>query len=64
MSEEQKEEQKIGYRRNRCRNITENEKNKLKEYQWNYWALKYHFLYSIKMSDKTLKFSNVGVNEK
>ena len=64
MSEEEKEI-KRAYGRDRYKNMTEDEENRVKKYQRNYQAAKYlFFLYSIKMSGKTLKFDDFEVNKK
>ena len=58
---------------NRYRNLSEEEKNKIKEYQKKKYqeliqykkeALKAFFIYSIIMSEKTLKFNNIKINKK
>ena len=45
--------------RNRYRNLSEEGKNKIKEYQ-----KKNFFAHSIIMSEKTLKFNNIKINKK
>ena len=62
--------------RNWSKNLSKEDKDKIKEYQWkryqqliqykkealqNKWAL---FLLSIRMSEKSLKFKNISVNKK
>ena len=62
--------------RNWSKNLSKEDKDKIKEYQWkryqqliqykkealqNKWAL---FLLSIRMSEKTLKYDNIIVNKK
>ena len=66
MSEEEKEAEKE-YERNRYRNITEDKKNKLKEFKKSVKQQKNKilvFLYNVKMSEKILKYGDDEVNKK